>query len=116
MRGFINRRIKPIQKKTLKQKAQRTSNPRIFNIVKQKRSTPKSDRYDFSTTQSELSEELMPSQTVSVFDIEIPSFFNDFNLNYEIQSKLMQYDKLNHMFDDIEHRDMYLVRKDSLFC
>lgn len=110
-----NSRIKVIKRKGLRLRMQRRSNLKIFSVVKELRST--NHHSDFSTSQSELSEEsLLSLSSSSLSDIEIPSFFNDFMPSLELQTKLQQYDKLNYMFDNIEDRDMYLVRKDSLFC
>lgn len=53
------------------------------------------------------------NRTISLNDVIIPSFFNDIP-KINIKEKLKQYEKVTKDFDDIEDREIYLVRRESL--
>ena len=53
------------------------------------------------------------NRTISLNEIIIPSFFNDIP-KVDIKEKLKKYEKVTKEFDDIEDREIYLVRRESL--
>lgn len=52
---------------------------------------------------------------ISLNEMIIPSFFNDKIMNSNFKQKLQKYDQVTKEFDDMEDREIYLVRKESLF-
>lgn len=86
----------------------------IFAVSKKTRPSLNS-QCDFSTTQTEITEEsFSPQNQSNCLDFVIPSFFNDIKRD-DFHKKLSQYNELYNKFDDIEERELYIIRKDSLF-
>ena len=105
----------------------RKNSTKIFKIQKwQKKKIPKikshqtilslSDGYSEKDTQSTISSQCYsPKKQTLVFDLKIPSFFNDTNMYSEFKKKFKDYTETLYQFDDDEDREVYLVRKESLF-
>lgn len=94
----------------------RTPSNRIFAISKTKKLPflEKLDDTEETGTESCFSPTSKCS-TISIEELIIPSFFNDFIINTNIKEKLQKYEKITKDFDDLEDREIYLVRKESLF-
>lgn len=90
----------------------------IFEVskVKKPRITDQScfsdDSHDNQSTMSTVSS---PKTSIDLSEMIIPSFFNDISFVPDIKDKLRQYDKVFSEFEDNEDREIYLVRKESLF-
>jgi hypothetical protein len=109
----------------LSKKRRRSSS--IFTIIKNEEHKHKTTKPSFKSTlitlesqsQSDLNETFSdsilqtPSSHTSIYDITIPSFFNDKPHHNHIKETLEQYEKVVHCFDD-EERELYLMRKESL--
>ena len=65
--------------------------------------------------QSTMSTVSSPKTSIDLSEVAIPSFFNDISFVPDIEDKLRQYDKVFSEFEDNEDREIYLVRKESLF-
>ena len=65
--------------------------------------------------QSTMSTVSSPKTSIDLSEIAIPSFFNDISFVPDIEKKLRQYDKVFSEFEDNEDREIFLVRKESLF-
>jgi hypothetical protein len=100
----------------------------IFTIIKNDEHKHKTTKPSFesktfitleSQSQSDLNETFSdsilqtPSSHTSIYDITIPSFFNDKPHHNHIKETLEQYEKVLNSFDD-EERELYLMRKESL--
>ena len=105
--------------------AKRSNCTKIFKISKIKK--PKYDS-NYSSDDSKLdsthdkdsqstlsSPTLSPKKQSSLREVNVPSFFNDLSFLPDIKTKLKKYDKVFSEFEDIEDREIYLVRKESLF-
>ena len=92
-----------------------TSN-RIFSITKSKKLKflDKIDDTEETGTETCFSP-TSKSSTVSIDELVIPSFFNDLILDSDTKEKLQKYEKITKDFDDLEDREIYLVRRESLF-
>ena len=110
----------------LSKKRRRSSS--IFTIIKNEEHKHKTTKPSFksstlitleSQSQSDLNETFChsilqtPSSHTSIYDITIPSFFNDKPHHNHIKETLEQYEKVLNSFDD-EERELYLMRKESL--
>ena len=110
----------------LSKKRRRSSS--IFTIIKNEEHKHKTTKPSFksstlitleSQSQSDLNETFCdsvlqtPSSHTSIYDIIIPSFFNDKPHHNYIKETLEQYEKVLNSFDD-EERELYLMRKESL--
>lgn len=97
----------------------RTMPSQIFEMskVKKPRITDQSCFSDDSChdNQSTMSTVSSPKTSIDLSEITIPSFFNDISFVPDIKDKLRQYDKVFSEFEDNEEREIYLVRKESLF-
>ena len=94
----------------------RTPSNRIFSITKLKKLKflDKIDDTEETGTESCFSP-TSKSSTVSIDELVIPSFFNDLILDSDTKEKLQKYEKITKDFADLEDREIYLVRRESLF-
>lgn len=94
----------------------RTPSNRIFSITKSKKLKflDKIDDTEETGTESCCSP-TSKSSTVSIDELVIPSFFNDLILDSDTKEKLQKYEKITKDFADLEDREIYLVRRESLF-
>ena len=94
----------------------RSPSNRIFSITKSKKLKflDKIDDTEETGTETCFSP-TSKSSTVSIDELEIPSFFNDLILDSDTKEKLQKYEKITKDFDDLEDREIYLVRRESLF-
>lgn len=105
--------------------SKRSNCTKIFKISKIKKpkyySNYSSDESKLDSThdkdsQSTVSSPAMsPKKESSLREVSIPSFFNDLSFLPDIKTKLKKYDKVFSEFEDVEDREIYLVRKESLF-
>ena len=95
---------------------QRSPSNRIFSITKSKKLQflDKIDDTEETGTETCFSP-TSKSSTVSIDELVIPSFFNDLILDSDTKEKLQKYEKITKDFDDLEDREIYLVRRESLF-
>ncbi len=94
----------------------RSPSNRIFSITKSKKLQflDKIDDTEETGTETCFSP-TSKSSTVSIDELVIPSFFNDLILDSDTKEKLQKYEKITKDFDDLEDREIYLVRRESLF-
>ena len=94
----------------------RSPSNRIFSITKSKKLKflDKIDDTEETGTESCFSP-TSKSSTVSIDELVIPSFFNDLILDSDTKEKLQKYEKITKDFADLEDREIYLVRRESLF-
>ena len=94
----------------------RSPSKRIFSITKSKKLEflDKIDDTEETGTETCFSP-TSKSSTVSIDELVIPSFFNDLILYSDTKEKLQKYEKITKDFDDLEDREIYLVRRESLF-
>ena len=94
----------------------RSLSKRIFSITKSKKLQllDKIDDTEETGTETCFSP-TSKSSTVSIDELVIPSFFNDLILDSDTKEKLQKYEKITKDFDDLEDREIYLVRRESLF-
>ena len=94
----------------------RSPSNRIFSIKKSKKLQflDKIDDTEETGTETCFSP-TSKSSTVSIDELVIPSFFNDLILDSDTKEKLQKYEKITKDFDDLEDREIYLVRRESLF-
>ena len=94
----------------------RSLSKRIFSITKSKKLEflDKIDDTEETGTETCFSP-TSKSSTVSIDELVIPSFFNDLILDSDTKEKLQKYEKITKDFDDLEDREIYLVRRESLF-
>lgn len=94
----------------------RSPSNRIFSITKSKKLKflDKIDDTEETGTETCFSP-TSKSSTVSIDELVIPSFFNDLILDSDTKEKLQKYEKITKDFDDLEDREIYLVRRESLF-
>ena len=94
----------------------RSPSNRIFSITKLKKLKflDKIDDTEETGTESCFSP-TSKSSTVSIDELVIPSFFNDLILDSDTKEKLQKYEKITKDFADLEDREIYLVRRESLF-
>ena len=94
----------------------RTPSNRIFSITKLKKLKflDKIDDTEETGTESCFSP-TSKNSTVSIDELVIPSFFNDLILDSDTKEKLQKYEKITKDFADLEDREIYLVRRESLF-
>ena len=94
----------------------RTPSNRIFSITKLKKLKflDKIDDTEETGTESCFSP-TSKNSTVSIDELVIPSFFNDLLLDSDTKEKLQKYEKITKDFADLEDREIYLVRRESLF-
>ena len=94
----------------------RSPSKRIFSITKSKKLQflDKIDDTEETGTETCFSP-TSKSSTVSIDELVIPSFFNDLILDSDTKEKLQKYEKITKDFDDLEDREIYLVRRESLF-
>ena len=94
----------------------RSPSNRIFSITKSKKLEflDKIDDTEETGTETCFSP-TSKSSTVSIDELVIPSFFNDLILDSDTKEKLQKYEKITKDFDDLEDREIYLVRRESLF-
>ena len=94
----------------------RSPSNRIFSITKSKKLKflDKIDDTEETGTETCFSP-TSKSSTVSIGELVIPSFFNDLILDSDTKEKLQKYEKITKDFDDLEDREIYLVRRESLF-
>ena len=94
----------------------RSPSNRIFSITKSKKLKFLDKIDDTEETGTETScSPTSKSSTVSIDELVIPSFFNDLILDSDTKEKLQKYEKITKDFDDLEDREIYLVRRESLF-
>jgi hypothetical protein len=106
---FLCKKIKREQKK----------NSRVF-LIKKSKKIKKENSWHESTNDSTLEESQSfyePKKIPSINEILIPNFLNDKDLKKEskIQEKLKKYSEVSNVFIDSEDRELYLVRKESLY-
>ena len=94
----------------------RSPSNRIFSITKSRKLQflDKIDDTEETGTETCFSP-TSKSSTVSIDELVIPSFFNDLILDSDTKEKLQKYEKITKDFDDLEDREIYLVRRESLF-
>ena len=94
----------------------RSPSNRIFSITKSKKLQflDKIDDTEETGTETCFSP-TSKSSTVSIDELVIPSFFNALILDSDTKEKLQKYEKITKDFDDLEDREIYLVRRESLF-
>ena len=94
----------------------RSPSNRIFSITKSKKLKflDKIDDTEETGTETCFSP-TSKSSTVSIDELVIPSFFNDLILDSDTKEKLQKYEKITKDFADLEDREIYLVRRESLF-
>ena len=94
----------------------RSPSNRIFSITKSKKLKflDKIDDTEETGTETCFSP-TSKSSTVSIDELVIPSYFNDLILDSDTKEKLQKYEKITKDFDDLEDREIYLVRRESLF-
>ena len=94
----------------------RSPSNRIFSITKSKKLQflDKIDDTEETGTETCFSP-TSKSSTVSIDELVIPSFFNDLILDSDTKEKLQKYEKITKDFADLEDREIYLVRRESLF-
>lgn len=94
----------------------RSPSNRIFSITKLKKLKflDKIDDTEETGTESCFSP-TSKNSTVSIDELVIPSFFNDLLLDSDTKEKLQKYEKITKDFADLEDREIYLVRRESLF-
>lgn len=91
---------------------------KIFTIAKVKKSkfdSSFSDDREESTYDKESTLSFSSAKPTTIEEISIPTFFNDLPIVPDMKTKLEKYEKIFSEFEDVEDREIYLVRKESLF-
>ena len=100
-------------------KRENKKNSLIFLIKKSKKIKKENNWPEFSndSTLEESQSFYEPKKIPSIDEIFIPNFLNDKDLKKEskIQEKLKKYSEVSNVFIDSEDRELYLVRKESLY-
>ena len=100
-------------------KREHKKNSLIFLIKKSKKIKKENNWPEFSndSTLEESQSFYEPKKIPSIDEIFIPNFLNDKDLKKEskIQEKLKKYSEVSNVFIDSEDRELYLVRKESLY-
>jgi hypothetical protein len=100
-------------------KREHKKNSLIFLIKKSKKIKKENNWPEFSndSTLEESQSFYEPKKIPSINEILIPNFLNDKDLKKEskIQEKLKKYSEVSNVFIDSEDRELYLVRKESLY-
>jgi hypothetical protein len=100
-------------------KRENKKNSLIF-LIKKSKKIKKENNWPESSNDSTLEESQSyyePKKIPSIDEIFIPNFLNDKDLKKEskIQEKLKKYSEVSNVFIDSEDRELYLVRKESLY-
>ena len=100
-------------------KREHKKNSLIF-LIKKSKKIKKENNWPESSNDSTLEESQSfyePKKIPSIDEIFIPNFLNDKDLKKEskIQEKLKKYSEVSNVFIDSEDRELYLVRKESLY-
>ena len=102
------------QKIFLSKKRQKSAS--IFEI-KKVRKIESQDLLEISGLETQSSEFPSPSnkKVIEVFNLRVPSFFNDTIVSQDYKLAIEKYNEAWNQFEDKEDRELYLVRKESLF-
>ena len=100
-------------------KRENKKNSLIF-LIKKSKKIKKENNWPESSNDSTLEESQSfyePKKIPSIDEIFIPNLLNDKDLKKEskIQEKLKKYSEVSNVFIDSEDRELYLVRKESLY-
>lgn len=88
----------------------------IFYIEKIKKIGKEIEQFDLNLTYDSTIE-IENKKIPSIYEIKIPSFFNDIIMKKEkqVQQKLRKYSEASIQFNDIEDAEVYLIKIESLF-
>ena len=99
--------------------AKRHAPTNFFTISKVKKSKIDSsfcsDDREESTYDKESTLSFSSAKPTTIKEISIPTFLNDLPIVPDMKTKLEKYEKVFSEFEDVEDREVYLVRKESLF-